>query len=903
MAQYNLINTGFIISNTISGTGNVTLTDEELLSLHDGNTTSSGVNVTTSGILYLDVDIGYRVRMDEVNLYIDVPGDRATALNNVDFYYKNLPEDSFTLCSKDYDSTKFFPTNLPDLFAPQIVRVAITLQECTVNEFVLLNDDAQVSFGEDGNETLVILNQTLNGYDELGIFNNSPLGTQTVNAYVMVDYQGLESDYYLTLSDKKDGPYYGMNDGVDLKNNDSSQTYTWNIGDLDQLTTNAHDHLVNSNQNIGYYTTPLFDMADKFQNTFLMTERTLISGSNITWDENFPDGNIKIRSSDTYPLPFTKMIWAYRNSVNVAYLLVGDMATGYKDQVFKQIWDDQYYEPYKCIFDRKRSHIILLFYKTLDNPDTYRVRKYDYATKATLYSSSLSSQNKMTTYMDVDALGNVWGYVAQDGFRLVKFNYSLATRSTMELDDQNDFLGGLSANKEYASCWYTHTKQNKLYHIDADNNVIAAVAIDGPTKVAALPDGGCFVVAEGEAKIFRYSYYGNQLSTISYDSALKVNHLNFGAHSSLMPFDDDVLWMVLDNTRLLQIDFNGELISDTYVPAVSSIEACAGGCMVYASATSSAYQYNHKGELARTWSFSPYTKKARQPYPVVMHYEEFLTLPEVAAILPLDTDPYWGGDLNYKEIPTNGYMLPLNRYHQLKFKFTPHVVDVPIVNAGAETGNTSGWIHVDVNDNYASSSVTTIATDYVRTGTYAFNASLGDRLIRQRVSIDLPDVDLDLIDTGFMYKFRFFFYFYWMNTTSSYDRLRYWLQPVNANGDRFSYRREGYVTSLPTINNPTDAYWKEYVISEYVMEGTRAFDIWVGGYDYSNNSVMHIDDIQLQLIRSSSLNKVLIPKPVIIKDIKPQEFKNVYIKTDIPIEAQAKEYETRLKCWWGNEEE
>ena len=165
MTQYNLINSGTIESTIISGTGNKILTTDELKSLYDNNTTSSGVSLLVSDILYLDVDIGYRVKIDDIKLFIYVDGDRQDALTKVNFYYKNNSNDDFVMCSKAYNDDTFYPTNFPDLFAPRYTRIVIDSLEGFVYEFQILNDDIQVSFGENGNESVLFLDQVIDGYD------------------------------------------------------------------------------------------------------------------------------------------------------------------------------------------------------------------------------------------------------------------------------------------------------------------------------------------------------------------------------------------------------------------------------------------------------------------------------------------------------------------------------------------------------------------------------------------------------------------------------------------------------------------------------------------------------------------------------------------------------------------
>ena len=140
MAQYNLLINGFIQSSTYSGTGNLELTSSQINSLYDNDMLSSVINLSTSNILYLDIDLFNRVRISDISLYIDTTIDRDTALDKVDFYYKNDPLDSYvSIMSKAQDSDRFYLTNLPELFSPRYIRIAVSDLECSLYELKILN--------------------------------------------------------------------------------------------------------------------------------------------------------------------------------------------------------------------------------------------------------------------------------------------------------------------------------------------------------------------------------------------------------------------------------------------------------------------------------------------------------------------------------------------------------------------------------------------------------------------------------------------------------------------------------------------------------------------------------------------------------------------------------------------
>ena len=891
MAQYNLINTGMMVSSTTSGTGNKSLTGEEIAALYDGNTTSSGISLLGTDILYLDIDLGFRARLDDVKLVIDVPGDRATALTSVYFYYKTTAESVFILGSKDQDATTFYMDGMQTLFAPRYIRIIVDSIECDIHEVQLLNDEAQVSFGEDGNTTLLSLVQE-EGYDDLGIFNNSAIGTKPINAYVMVDYQGNASDSYIQLSNSLEGPYVSVIDGVDLTNSDESKAYSWDMGYHDNTTTDSNDNVVSLNNEIGYYTTPLFDMFDRLNNTYLMVENTLVSGTSNSWSDNIPGGSMLLRSSDAPPLPFNKLFWWYREvTTNYHYIYEGDMTSGFVSDKSRYMFESSSIEPVRIMFDRKRSQYVVLYYYPADSPDSYRLRKYSYIDTTWSVYSSQTKDNNISANMDIDSAGNVWGYVQQDGFRLVKFDYTLATRTTMAEDDQNDFLVDMSANKNYNSCWYTDKTQNKLELLESNGTSIASVSITSPTYVTSLPDGGCFVIGSGDSTILRFDMYGVAISSITYSSLLDITALSFGCHSSVHPYNSEVFWMVDNNSVVYQLGFDGTVISDTAILDITSIDAFPGGCLVYCSTIKTTYQLNEDGDIARTWDFSSYDKKAAQPFPVVIYYDDFITMNYPENILPLANDPYWSIDSFWNEVPMRGEKLIMKRYHRLKFKLTPEVPSLPYINLDPDNATTSGW-----------SSTGTVwyhdtTTDYKYVGerSFVYRCSYQDTsYIYQKVGLHAMGIDSSLVDAG-EYRIMFDFARKVKNTYATYVIVGLLFFSV-ADELIKDYWADQYSSTA----------WGWDSMNKLVPIGTRHIEIRFRGRAYQDTASynLYIDALSCELYRASaSINKVIIPRPVVINDIKPQEFKNVYIKTDVPAEADVGEYETKLKCWWGNEEE
>lgn len=212
MATYNMIKNSFLTSTVVSGTGNLFLTSEELNSLINNNITSSMISLEDTDVLFLDVDLGYRLKIDTIFLYTS----DLTKLANVNFYFKNNSEEVYTICSKDTSSTAYLGI-LPSPKAPRYIRCTVSGIAMDLYEFQILNNDNIVGFGEDGNSTETLLNDAPQGFlgeiQAIDIFNNT-LEDEPANAYVCVDYTATDDDTYIDIAASSSGPFVNILDGT-----------------------------------------------------------------------------------------------------------------------------------------------------------------------------------------------------------------------------------------------------------------------------------------------------------------------------------------------------------------------------------------------------------------------------------------------------------------------------------------------------------------------------------------------------------------------------------------------------------------------------------------------------------------------------------------------------------------
>lgn len=890
MPNYNLIHSGLISTNA---SGTKSLSTDELTFLYNGNTTTSGIVLLNTDVLYIDIDLYNRVNTEDFKLYIDVV-DRVASLVNVDFYYKNLVGDEYILCSKAQDEEAFYPVSLPGLFAPRFCRVVIDSLDCTIFEIELTNDDDQVAFGEDGNQSLVTVDHTYGNYTTLPIFNNAAVNTSVVNAYVLVDYQENESDFYLTLSDDPEGEYKSLADGAFIHTDDTSFNYTWSRGifegtlvDGDNIQTDP-DYYESSY----YYTTPVVLLGDPFMSSFLITKQTATtSGTSITWANPEDKPIVKLRSSNIAPLAFTKFFITSTDASNTVSIYEADLASGAmngSDAVNTTSASNN-----TVLFDKTSGTFLIL----LLNTTVVRYKYNALGDEGIINSSSATAYNGFKDNWGVDGYGNVWGYVSSSGYKLRFLNAATLVATSVLEDGAVTFVTDLSPSLRYASCWFTDPGVNMLKHIDANGEMLVSKSMNSPTFVASLYDGGCLVVDAGTATITRVDYAGTTISTTSYSSTYEIIDMTYGIQEEAVTPEHERFWILTSNGYVFQIAFDGTVMSETRYISATKIYAFLGGCLVHCPSLNKTYQLNSDGTQSRVWNYDALDTIGVSPCPIVMSYKEYLKQAESDTILPLYSDPVWGDgiDEGWKEVKDDGYLLPFANYHQLKYKFTPTVIGPLLVNGGFETGDLSGWTLTD--------SGPYVYDTTHHDGDYSFSTepTTLHANMYQNVSLSAFDtIDFDLLDNnpqGYTFNLN-----YWIKRSYIYSSGYYGEITVNF-----------YDSDWVEINNTSlyakysneiqDAIWYNYNQQCKIPSATRNIRLTVKLYYHYTYGRQYFDSFDIQLMHSPELNMVGVPEPVKLVDIMPQTSKNIYLKTDFPVGTVDKDYETRLKCWWGAQEE
>ena len=231
--KYNLIRNSYFDSLSVSGTGSIDLNWTQLESLMDGVTISGGVNLTPGDVLWLSVDMSQRIKLDSIRLYTN----DLSKSTNISFYCKDSETDSYTLLVTNSGTDYYYPT-LIDPKAPQFILTTISGVSMGIYEFMAVNNDYIVAFGEDGQMYAKHLDNAPIGEEgephAVAIYNKADSGWPATG-YTTIDYTGTDADNYVKISASENGTYKGLSDGVMLEDNNLASTYIWDMGEYDNI--------------------------------------------------------------------------------------------------------------------------------------------------------------------------------------------------------------------------------------------------------------------------------------------------------------------------------------------------------------------------------------------------------------------------------------------------------------------------------------------------------------------------------------------------------------------------------------------------------------------------------------------------------------------------------------------
>lgn len=194
---YNLLN-----KSDIDVTGNTSLTGSDIESLHNYITTSGIITLQNSDILTLEVDLGDRHPIDNIDIY-----STATTNSGITIEYKETATDSYSSLPVVSSGTS---ATLPSLFNPRYIKTTFSGLFIDLYELAILSNLYNVSFGVDGKQSILDLGDLDKTYTsttvtELPVYNNSKIKKRV---YLSVNYA---SDYVhedLSIGTSLSGTFY-----------------------------------------------------------------------------------------------------------------------------------------------------------------------------------------------------------------------------------------------------------------------------------------------------------------------------------------------------------------------------------------------------------------------------------------------------------------------------------------------------------------------------------------------------------------------------------------------------------------------------------------------------------------------------------------------------------------------
>ena len=667
MTQYNIIRNGSFQSVTASGTGNTTLTWSQLESLIDGTTTSGGVSLTTSGILYLDADLSQRIKVDGIRLY----ASDLTKSANINFYYKNETNDSYTSLSTSVGT--YYYTTIADPSAPRYVRVTVSGVAIDLYEFQIFNDDYIVAFGSDGSTYAEYLEDTPVGTEgtaqSIELFNNGS-SAMAADAYTVIDYTGATADEYVKISSSQNGTYYGINDGVLIEDDDAlNSTHIWSMGAFSNTQVSSDDVVLTA-PTVGTYTTPIFKLDNKYNSSYFITKGTTITGS-ISYDAGAPNGTIRVKSSDTEP---TNVYEGYTvdNSGNTMYIKKWVPATDSYTTLFTfggSPWD----RAVSVVVNRRNGYFAAgIFDLTGGGTDS---ALYIFTHTGSLVASTSTA---LGTYpggyaMEFDKSGGVWnyndeGYGTDDKNHLYHFSPNLTV--TVDIyDTQLAFLYDLAVEMDGDGVWYTDQIDDLVIHRNTTGTIIHNIALETPRAICGTLDNGCWVIdnKDGDNAIaYRYDSSGSLVKTVTlpetpayntaqaqrmttdYNNGFWYRHGVYVYHVTSAGVADVGPVLVSNDPDRIRGAHNGCFAWDLTYKLFSFVDKDAGAVTVQKSISSNAYRA----------VFGVYS----------VDLDTVVEFQDTTGLLPVSYDTVWGtgGTLDWKEVRKDGYFLPKDQYHQVE---------------------------------------------------------------------------------------------------------------------------------------------------------------------------------------------------------------------------------------------
>ena len=667
--NYNLIRNGNFQSVTTSGTGNVSLSWTQLESLMDGTTTSGGVSLTTSGVLYMDADLSQRIKIDGIRLY----ASDLTKSANIKFYYKNETNDSYTLLSTSVGS--YYYTTISDPSAPRFILATISGVDMIIYEHAVMNSDYIVAFGSDGSQYAKYLEDTPVGSEgtaeTIPLFNNSSLLTgMAADAYTVVDYTGSVADEYVKISSSQNGTYYGIEDGALIEDDNLNSEIRWSMGSFSNTEISV-DKVVLTTPTVGTYTTPIFKLDNQYNSSYFITDGTAVSGTgSISYDADVYNGTIRVKSSNTEPIPISE-----------AYLV---LASRYMNPT-KYIPHQSSYATWfsydggtntyglAMAVDRRTGYVAMTYIYSSVN--TIRVYLRMYNRSGGVVITGLWSDSNYTYSGDVnlefDKSGGLWSYsssynpAAPGTPRTLKHINSTLSALASISDSFIDFLYDFAVELDGDGVWYTDKVDDLVIHKNTSGTTIHSIALETPRAICGTLDNGCWVVdnKDGDtATAYRYNSSGGVVKTVTLPETPAYNK----AQANRMTTDYENGFWYRHDSYVYHVTSGGSVdVGPIFINNANRLRGAHNGCFVISTTNDVLYFIDKAvGDITRSTSIASNAQSVFGVFP--FNNDSVVEFQNTSNWIPASYDPVWGtgGTAEWQEVRKDGYFLSKARYHR-----------------------------------------------------------------------------------------------------------------------------------------------------------------------------------------------------------------------------------------------
>jgi hypothetical protein len=696
MAKYNILASSLLTTPEGYNEGNTNLNYNQLKTLYDGNISQSLVSLSVSDILYLDIAINYRLRVDSFGLYLSPEID---VLDHIDFYYKNISTEEYTLLTKAYNGIFYYASSLPDYFSPGYLRVTVSGVSGFLNEVFIYNDDSLVGFGLDGSQTQIDLrdSESPNTPNSVVLEIKNTSEASMVHAFACVDYTGKEEDFYIKVSNDNTN-FLGLNDGHVIDNDYEYSNYKFKYGTFDNTIIIDRDKLVldtTFSGAIGTYTTPIIAMEvipdcgclsnisnfSRYDSSFIITKQTAVSGTGFFVEATDIGYTMEVRSSNEDPKDYIKIFnydaREYYHTDGYLTIYIRDAFTGNNDIFRPEFHFSSANVAYSkivvrdTVVDYITGDIYVIFgNQHTKHSSTYNrelIYKFSYDSNllvavTTIISSAPNIQYDMKG--QISSTGYLWWFEGKYYGKIRIYDTNIVLRYT--LTDISNVSVSLVAGDTTA--WVITNSSMGVYRINMDGTLLHNIPEPSAKKVAFNYDGGCWIYENATQLINKYEPYTLETGELSFKKTIVFGPVTvYGEDCSDMVNDmtgKDGLWFCYSN-NVVRINADGK-ISCTAVLSFKPTDLKDSSLGVLARS----YNYGYYAFIDFSGNIL-YSGKDSASYRTGV---KALTYKNAVAInntdlLPQDDDPVWGisGSLEWKKTSISGYFLPKTKYHQVRY--------------------------------------------------------------------------------------------------------------------------------------------------------------------------------------------------------------------------------------------